>query len=112
MGINKLDAIQSLDDAFLELRPGAARKEIKRTEEMLKDEKCWGETDEDINYHKALERQRNNLLHTDEALILPDQTWTVTTGSELKFERDGGIPARHSDAEVSESTSRQKFEYG
>ena len=40
-------------------------------------------------------------------LILPDQTWTVTTGSELKL-NEMGVPVRHSDAKVSGSTSRQK----
>lgn len=64
----KLQAVQTIDETFKEYRTGAVSKEIKRIEELLKDTNLWSSEPTSVQAYKALEKQRDNLLRTDEVL--------------------------------------------
>lgn len=64
----KLQAVQTIDETFKEYRTGAVSKEIKRIEELLKDTNLWSSEPTSVQAYKTLEKQRDNLLRTDEVL--------------------------------------------
>lgn len=64
----KLQAIQTIDETFKEYRTGVVRKEIKRIEELVKDDNLWLAGLSAMQAYKALEKQRDNMLRTDEIL--------------------------------------------
>ncbi|XP_058757456.1 uncharacterized protein LOC131630719 [Vicia villosa] len=67
-GLNKFDRIQNLDAMFKEYRRGEISKELRRIEEQLGSEFCWAEGHGDISRNRALVRQRDKLLQTEEIM--------------------------------------------
>lgn len=60
--------MKGFDDFFKEYKRGTVGKEFKIIEELLMDEIKWGVDSAESEAYKALERQRNNLLHVEEVI--------------------------------------------
>lgn len=65
-GHNKFEAMKGLDSLFQEYMVRELTKEIQMIEKALKKENCWNGGDVDINHYRALESQRDKLLHVKE----------------------------------------------
>lgn len=65
---DKLGALKSFDAEFKEYRTSEVRKEILRTEEMLKNKALWSGDEESIRRHEDLEKRHDELLQTEEIL--------------------------------------------
>lgn len=57
--------MKSIEEEFKEYKISAISKELRRIEELLKDETHWDSSEEAIKEYRALESQRSSLLHLE-----------------------------------------------
>lgn len=67
-GIDKPATMKGLDFFFQEYKIGAVNKELRRIDDLLKEEDKWDYSEKSIKSNKALEGQRNNLLQIEKAI--------------------------------------------
>jgi hypothetical protein len=60
--ISKIEGIQILDSEFKEYRSNELRKEIVKTELLLKNEALWSASADQIKHHKEVEKLHAELL--------------------------------------------------
>lgn len=57
--------VKEIADHLKDLSPSAITFELKRTEQLLKDEARWGDRAEDIYRYKAIENPMSMLLRVE-----------------------------------------------
>ncbi|CAI8611276.1 unnamed protein product [Vicia faba] len=87
MAHNKLIAMQGLDDFFKACKISTISKDIRRIEELLKDDNNWVVIVDEINTYKALEGQRNNFLQVEEVIWMQwsREHWLHHSDKNTKF---------------------------
>ncbi|XP_058774618.1 uncharacterized protein LOC131648901 [Vicia villosa] len=65
---HRIRAMQELQHEFESMRTNTIRKEILRLEKLIKEDKRWSGDSREIQQFKAIERQRDWLLKTEETL--------------------------------------------
>lgn len=67
-GYAKLKLMLNFSEEFKEYRSCNMKAELNRIEELLKDDKRWDPSEQEIHKYKALEAQRTNFLRTEEVI--------------------------------------------
>lgn len=67
-GAAKITGMKCIEEQFQKYKVSAITKELRRIEDLLKDEVNWDPSEEALKAYKVLETQRNSLLQVEEII--------------------------------------------